>query len=544
MTRSRISAAPLSRLALALLLAVAALISSGPERATGQERARFEETGSGGMQRAAGELVVAYRPGGSEAGIEAANRARGARTLDSIPQIGARVLSFPEIKGIEDPGERARELERIKRLYERDPLVDVVDYNYARRTGQEEVVGDFGGGGPWGTQKIEAPAAWNASTGSGATVAVVDTGVDASHPALAGKVVGQRDLFNGDNLAEDEVGHGTHVAGIIAAGSGGEGAIGVCPDCGILAAKVAGAEGITFDSAAARGIVWSADEGADVINVSLVSAGYSRVLERAVEYAWNSGAVVVSAAGNEGSETPMYPSAYGTAVAVSATDRDDRLAGFSNYGEWVDVAAPGRQILSTFPGGRYGYLDGTSMSSAFVSGLAGLLAAQGLAAPEIRQRIEFTAAELGTPGHDPYYGWGRIDARSATGALPPAPEISGVRAPAGTPGATLTVSVSGSGFQDGARVLLAQGREFIGASYVEVESPERLIASLPIPATASGVWDALVVNPDGQRAGYLGAVGIQAAERRSGPGERTPNAARDQYDERYRAPAAPEVNER
>ncbi|MFP5371060.1 MAG: S8 family serine peptidase, partial [Actinomycetes bacterium] len=207
-----------------------------------------------------------------------------------------------------------------------------------------------------------------------AKIAIVDSGIRAKHPDLNAKVAAQYDFGNRDRVAEDTVGHGTHVAGIAAASGG----VGTCPGCSILAAKVTGDEGVTYDSAVAEGIVWSADNSADAINVSLVSPGYSRVLERAVEYAWNGGALVISAAGNEATETPMYPAAYGTAVAVAATDRDDAATDFSSRGDWVDVAAPGRQILSLIPGGGYAYLDGTSMASAYVSGLAGLLSSQGL----------------------------------------------------------------------------------------------------------------------------------------------------------------------
>lgn len=498
-------ARPYLALLAALALATAALLLSAPG-ASGVAADRFSEEGPEGLQRAAGELVVAYVSGASEAGIEASNAERGAETVGTIPQINARVLSFPEIKAL-GREERIEALEEAKRAYEADPLVDVVDYNYGRRTTQESGA-DYGGGGAWGVQRIGAPEAWNAATGEGATVAIVDTGVDSGHPGLGGRVISEWDFVNSDPVAEDTVGHGTHVAGVAAASGG----IGACPGCGVLAAKVAGDEGITYDSAVAEGIVWSADNGADVINVSLVSPGYSRVLERAVEYAWNGGALVVSAAGNEANETPMYPAAYGTAMAVSATDRDDAAADFSNGGDWVDVAAPGRQILSLIPGGGYAYLDGTSMASAYVSGLAGLLSSQGLSAADVRHRMEFTASELGDPGKDPLYGWGLVDARAATGALPPQPQVSGVDAPTGTPGSPLSFTVAGSGFRPGAGVLLASGPEVLEASYVGVESAESLVASVQVPATAAGtVWDVVVVNPDGQRNGYLGAIGIGAA---------------------------------
>ncbi len=151
----------------------------------------------------------------------------------------------------------------------------------------------------------------------------------------------------------------------------------------------------------------------DVVNLSFGGPKKSAVLKRTVDDAWQRGAVVVAAAGNGGTTRPDYPAAYSSVIAVSATDRSDRLAGFSNRGNWVDLAAPGVGILSTAPGGGYARQSGTSLSAPFVSALAGLLASQQLSAPQIRKRMENTAKDLGPSGKDPYYGWGRINAARA-----------------------------------------------------------------------------------------------------------------------------------
>jgi subtilisin family serine protease len=219
-------------------------------------------------------------------------------------------------------------------------------------------------------------------------------------------------MVNNDNVAEDDGGHGTHVAGTVAAATNnGEGVAAVCPSCKLLVAK-SGDENGSLTSDVVQGIYWSVDNRAKAINLSLGSYGNSRILEHAVNYAWKHGVVVVAAAGNDNTERPSYPAAYDKVISVAATDQADRKASFSNYGK-VDVAAPGVGILSTVPGGGYEAWDGTSMASPHVAALAGLLAAQGRTAPEIRRRIERTAVDLGADGKDKYYGWGRIDAQRA-----------------------------------------------------------------------------------------------------------------------------------
>ncbi len=250
---------------------------------------------------------------------------------------------------------------------------------------------------------------------------MVDTGIDANHPDLKGKVIAQHDFVHNDGTANDTAGHGTHVAGTIAASTNnGVGVAGGCPRCRLLAARVLAKNG-GYDSDIARGIVWSANNGARVINLSLGGAAYSTALKRAVDYAYNKGAVVVAAAGNTGNGTYHYPAAYPDVIAVAATDSADRRASFSSYGNWVDVAAPGVDILSTYPRWLesnfyepgYKFMEGTSMASPHVAALAGLLAAQGRSKSEIRFRLLSTADDIGPEGRDRYTGAGLIDAAKA-----------------------------------------------------------------------------------------------------------------------------------
>jgi thermitase len=219
-----------------------------------------------------------------------------------------------------------------------------------------------------GSEQFYAPD--NSVSQGQIVVAILDTGIDSAHEGLAGSVVAEVNLTN-DQSADDINGHGTHVAGIIGATATNEaGTAGVAPGCKILNVKVANDDGVCHSTIVARGIMWATDNGAKVINISLEIREPSAYLERAVNYAWSRGALVVAAAGNDADSAPVYPAAYENCIAVSAVDSDGCPTPLSNSGSWVDVAAPGLNILSTLPHGCYGYRTGTSPAAAYVSGLA------------------------------------------------------------------------------------------------------------------------------------------------------------------------------
>ena len=367
-----------------------------------------------GSLYAAGELLVSYEPEASQQRVgEVVERSR-ARVEEEISVADAQLLSFPEIKHEQSGRVREEKLRKAKKALQKRPGVMHVDYNYLRLPFYEANDPRFKNGAQWDLDSINAPEAWNKTLGNGVRVAVVDSGIDGDHPDLKSKIDVQKDLLNNDDVANDDVGHGTHVAGTIgAATNNGRGVAAVCPGCRLMVAKVGNSTGI-FDADIAQGIYWSANNRASAINISIGGRRYSWALKHAVDYAWDHDVVVVASAGNEDTDAPSYPAAFGHVISVSATDQSNRKARFSNYGPTVDVAAPGVEILSTVPGGGYELKQGTSMASPHVAALAGLLATnEGLSAPEIRRRIQRTATDIGSEGKDRHYGWGLINANKA-----------------------------------------------------------------------------------------------------------------------------------
>jgi thermitase len=328
----------------------------------------------------------------------------------------------------------------------------------------------------WGLPQIQAPQAWDVTQGSPAVaIAIVDTGIDLNHPDLAGKLwvnpgeipgngidddgngkvddVNGWDWVNNDNVPQDDIGHGTHVAGIAAAATNnGTGVAGVCPNCRVMALKVLDAGGSGTYSNIAAGIIYAADKGAKVINLSLGGYADSQLLRDAVAYA-SQYAVVVAAAGNDNKQDRFYPAAYDDyVVAVAATDNNDQKAAFSNYGDWVDIAAPGVSVWSTLYDDTYAAWSGSSMAAPFVSGVAGLVRSKNpsWSAGAARGQLLHTADGIDSlnPGYEGKLGAGRVNAyRAVTVAALPEITIAGYSingVPNGNPepGSTVTMTVS------------------------------------------------------------------------------------------------------
>lgn len=263
----------------------------------------------------------------------------------------------------------------------------------------------------WGMIKIAAPQGWDLTHGSPSVIiAIIDTGIDLDHPDLQSKLVPGTDLVNDDNIPEDDNGHGTHVAGIAAAATNNKvGVAGVGWDCRLMPIKALNSSGGGLTSDVATGIMFAVNNNAKVVCMSLGSPSNSATLQSAVNNAWNAGVLVVAAAGNDSTSMQSFPGAYANAIGVGATDENDARASFSNFGPWVDVAAPGTDILSTYFGNQYAFISGTSMSTPHVAGLGGLLWAflgPSTSVSTIRQRIEENTVPVGT-----WLAHGRIDVR-------------------------------------------------------------------------------------------------------------------------------------
>jgi subtilisin family serine protease len=278
----------------------------------------------------------------------------------------------------------------------------------------------------WGLSLLGVPEAWRISRGDGVTVAVLDTGIDEDHPDFGEAVVAARDFTGSRHGPIDRHGHGTHVAGTIAARQNDVGVIGVAPQCRLLVAKVLSDDGAGSTDSVARGVDWAVEQGADVLSLSLGSPRASRPIELAIERAVSAGRLVICAAGNDGRQAGVnFPGRLASTVAVAAVDRHGRVAAFSSRGPEVDIAAPGEDVLSTFLDGGYARLSGTSMATPFVAGVAALVLAKhrraGGATPvgsqrELLEHLRRTATDAGPRGHDPAYGWGIVNPASLLAA--------------------------------------------------------------------------------------------------------------------------------
>lgn len=271
-------------------------------------------------------------------------------------------------------------------------------------------------------QGINAIGGWDLEQGKNSIIiAIIDTGIDYTHEDLAGKVIRGYDFVNGDYDPRDDHGHGTHVAGVAGAiANNGRGIAGVCPGCSLLAIKVVSADGSGDNASIANGIANAVSHGAQVINLSLGGLDRSSTIKLAVEQAYQSGAIIVAASGNDGSGVSLYPAAFPEVIAVGATDRYGDHASFSNYGSHLELVAPGQTIYSTLPGNSYEAWNGTSMACPHAAGLAGLLFSQNptLTNQQVRQVMAATAQDLGSAGRDSYFGYGRINALSALTQTP------------------------------------------------------------------------------------------------------------------------------
>lgn len=284
----------------------------------------------------------------------------------------------------------------------------------------------------WGVIRIKADKVWNASMGKGVKVAVIDTGIQRDHPDLVANIKGGVNFVSGlPDQWDDENGHGTRVAGIIAAANNDIGYVGVAPEASLYAVKVGDKNGLSATSDILSGIYWAADNGMDVANLSLgmyLDPVYAKTIAEettAANYAYARGVVLIASSGNAGVGSKpgeevdclhvVYPAAISSVIAVGATLPDNDIAPSSCHGPEVELVAPGFYNWTSGLGSSYIQRSGTSIAAPFVSGVAALIKSKNpeFTPAQVRERLSSAAVDLGAPGRDQYYGYGLVNAQDS-----------------------------------------------------------------------------------------------------------------------------------
>ena len=358
-----------------------------------------------------GQILVKPRTTVKATEFAAKLNSHGGREREVITKLNVRLVTVAEASA-----------EALLTQLRADPQIEFAERDYLAEAAFSPNDPQVLNGNEWHLAKIQAPEAWNSTAGGSNTiVAVLDSGVNAAHPDLLSRLVQGYDFVWGDPDPSDDFGHGTAVSGLIAAaGNNGIGVAGVAFNARVMPIKVMNSSGFAAYSAIAQGIRFAVDRGAQVINISITGTSASATLQDAINYAWNSNVVVVAAAGNNASNIPLYPAMCSNVVAVSASLADDSLAGFSSYGRHIALAAPGNAIWSTTRDLITGYSawSGTSFASPVVAGVAALIvtARPALSSRQIVSILEQTADDVGEPGFDPLFGYGRVNAARAIDA--------------------------------------------------------------------------------------------------------------------------------
>jgi len=353
-----------------------------------------------------GRVLVRFRQDVSSFKAFQAIAESNAWSRAELPGINAHVVEVPGV---------GREEEYLRHFLAR-PEVLSAELDRVLAPAQVTPNDPFYSTSEWHLPKISAPAAWATTTGNGSVVvAVLDSGVDAAHPELASKLVSGWDVYYNTADTSDENGHGTQVAGVLAAASNnGAGVASVAWNCSIMPVRVTNGSGTTTYSAIAAGLTWAADHGARIANGSFEATDSSTV-KSAAQYFQSKGGVVVMSAGNSGQTSTSPDNPY--VLTVSASDQNDVIYPFSNRGSNVDLSAPGT-VYTTARGGDYTQAQGTSFSAPIVAGVAALVLSANpqLTGAQVQDVVKRSADDFGATGWDGLYGWGRVNASRAVGA--------------------------------------------------------------------------------------------------------------------------------
>jgi len=403
------------------------------------------------------QALVKFCPGTPASEVARAHAAAGSAVLDEIPQIGVQIVGLP-------PG---MAVDRAVAHYQRNPNVEFAepDYYVEPATMPND---PYFALAQRPLQALGATSAWDITTGSPSVViAVLDSGIDYYHPDLQwDKFILGPDFYNNDNDPWDDAGHGTIVTGVVGAATNNSiGIAGTTWLNRILVMKIAGSTGYASWSALAKGITYAADQGARVANISYAGPTSSATFENAASYAYGKGVVIVASAGN-GVDPPQYPAAYPEVIAVSGINGSDQWT--DGYGSYIGLCAYAGAYTTQNPFGTpyyYGSWGGTSVAAPYVAGAAALVLSvnPALAPDQVRDIICQTADDLGDPGWDQYYGYGRVNLYRAVLAA-----VDSLSAPDTTPPAVSITAPQSSATVSGATNVTAAATDAVGVSAVEV----------------------------------------------------------------------------
>jgi len=357
---------------------------------------------SAGVEFAPGRILIKPAKGVSETTLSRLLQSHDANQRAIINAINVRIINVPI--GAE---------EALARALSRNPNIEFAETDQVH-TLEEIFPNDTYFNASWHLPKVNAPLAWDLSSGKSVVVAVLDTGVDSNHPDLQGKVLQGINTVDNTNNTNDVAGHGTNVAGVIGAiSNNAQGVTSIAWDSHILPVRVSNqSSGSAYTSDLAEGVTWAANNGAHVVNASYALTSSSSI-NSAAAYLKEKGGIMVVSAGNDGSQWSFGDSA--NLISVSATSSSDQKTSWSSYGNFVDVAAPGAGIYTTSNGGGYASVSGTSFSAPLTAGILGLIKAANwnLTPDQMENILESSAVDLGSAGFDINYGHGRVDAHAA-----------------------------------------------------------------------------------------------------------------------------------
>ena len=433
-------------------------------------------------QWAKGRVLVQPRAGLTDVELDKVLKVHGGRSKQKIPGLNVHIVELPA---------NANEM-AVAQLLARHPHIKSAELDWL--VAPSQLTNDTYFASAWHLPKIQAPTAWDSTTGAGVTIAILDSGVDGTHPDLAARMVPGWNFYDNNSNTADIFGHGTKVAGAAAAiGNNGSGVAGVAWNAKIMPVRVADATGYAYWSTMATALTWAADNGARVANISFSVQG-STTVQSAAQYMKNKGGVVINSAGNTGAIDSTLAS--DTMISVAATDSADARAGWSSYGPYVDLAAPGVGIWTTTMGGGYGAVNGTSFSSPVTAGVVALMKAANpaLSPANVESILKSTAVDLGSAGYDEYFGYGRINASAAV-----AQALAFVASDGQAP--SVTITAPGAGTVKGLVPVNVSASDNIGVTKVELYAKGALVAVDNIAPFAFS-WDTTT--------GADGAAGLSA----------------------------------